>query len=92
MRRVVVLAALVVPTTASAHFKLVAPESEYVQSSLGDPQKTFPCGPTGAAVGSQKRLAYVVPATGTYYLEVRFVPPARGRVTYTLSVATTGAG
>lgn len=52
MRRIVVLAALVVPTTASAHFKLVAPEAEYVQSSLGDPQKTFPCGPTGADGGT----------------------------------------
>jgi hypothetical protein len=47
---------------------------------------------TGTAVGGQKRLAFVVPATGTYYLEVRFVPPARGRVTYTLSVATATAG
>ena len=47
---------------------------------------------TGAAVGGQKRLAYVVPVTGTYYLEVRFVPPARGRITYTLSLATAPAG
>jgi hypothetical protein len=46
---------------------------------------------TGAPVGGQKRLAYVVPVTGTYYVEVRFVPPARARVTYTLSVATGGA-
>lgn len=44
---------------------------------------------TAVAVGAQKRLAYVVPASGTYYLEVRFVPPARARLTYTLSVATT---
>jgi subtilase family protein len=43
------------------------------------------------AVGGQKRLAYVVPATGTYYLEVRFVPPTRARVTYTLAVATSPA-
>jgi hypothetical protein len=40
----------------------------------------------------QKRMAVVVPATGTYYLEVKFVPPARARVTYTLSVATRTAG
>jgi len=44
---------------------------------------------TAVAVGAQKRLAYVVPASGTYYVEVRFVPPARARLTYTLSVATT---
>jgi subtilisin family serine protease len=43
---------------------------------------------SATTVGGQKRLAYVVPATGTYYLEVRFVPPARARLTYTLSVAT----
>ena len=46
---------------------------------------------TGMPVGGQKRLAFVPPATGTYYLEVRFVPPARARVTYTLSVATSNA-
>jgi subtilase family protein len=46
---------------------------------------------TATAVGAQKRLAFVVPATGTYYVEVRFVPPARARVTYTLSVALTAA-
>jgi hypothetical protein len=43
---------------------------------------------TAVAVGGQKRLAYVVPETGTYFLEVKFVPPARARVTYTLAVAT----
>jgi len=40
------------------------------------------------SAGGQKRLAFSVPQTGTYYLEVRFVPPARARVTYTLSLAT----
>jgi hypothetical protein len=43
---------------------------------------------TAVAVGGQQRLAYLVPKTGTYYVEVRFVPPAQGRLTYTLSVAT----
>ena len=42
---------------------------------------------TATAAGGQKRLAYVVPATGTYYLDVHFVPPAKGHVAYTLSVA-----
>lgn len=46
---------------------------------------------TAVAVGGQKRLAYAVPETGTYYLEVKFVPPARARVTYTLAVATRAA-
>jgi hypothetical protein len=43
------------------------------------------------AVGGQKRLAYAVAETGTYYLEVKFVPPARARITYTLAVATRAA-
>ena len=47
MRRLVVLVALAVPTTASAHFKLVTPEAAYTQTGLGDPQKSDPCGPTG---------------------------------------------
>jgi hypothetical protein len=47
MRRAVVLVALAVPATASAHFKLVSPEAQYTQSSLGDPQKSGPCGPLG---------------------------------------------
>jgi hypothetical protein len=47
MRRIVLLIALTIPTTASAHFKLVTPEGAYTQSSLGDPQKGGPCGPTG---------------------------------------------
>jgi hypothetical protein len=34
------------------------------------------------------RLVYVAPATGTYYLEVKFLPPARPRLTYSLAVAT----
>ena len=42
---------------------------------------------TAVTVAGQKRLAFVVPATGSYDLEVRFVPPARARVTYTLAVA-----
>lgn len=48
MRRIAVIAAaLAISTTASAHFKLVAPEAAYTQTSVGDPQKTGPCGPTG---------------------------------------------
>jgi hypothetical protein len=43
---------------------------------------------TAVSVGGQKRLAYLVTDTGSYYLEVKFIPPARARVTYTLAVAT----
>ena len=47
MRRIALLAALALPTTANAHFKLVTPEAQYTQDTYGDPQKTGPCGPTG---------------------------------------------
>jgi hypothetical protein len=43
---------------------------------------------TAVAIGGQERIAYLVPKTGVYYVEVKFVPPARGRITYSLSVAT----
>jgi hypothetical protein len=41
------------------------------------------------AVGAQQRLAFAVPATGGYYLEVRLVRPTRAVVAYTLAMATT---
>jgi serine protease len=44
---------------------------------------------TAVAVGGQQRLAFLVPKTGTYYLEVEFDPPAQRRISYSLSVATT---
>ncbi|HEY3921088.1 MAG TPA: S8 family serine peptidase [Gaiellaceae bacterium] len=43
---------------------------------------------TGVTVGSQKRLSYLATASGTYYIEVKFVPPARNRITYALAVST----
>ena len=43
---------------------------------------------TAVPVGGQQRLAFLVPKSGTYYLEVDFVPPAQGRISYSLSVAT----
>ncbi len=39
------------------------------------------------AVGAQQRLAFAVPATGAYYLEVRLVRPTRATVGYTLALA-----
>jgi subtilisin family serine protease len=43
---------------------------------------------TATGVGGQKRLALLARETGTYYLEVTFVPRARTRLTYRLAVAT----
>ncbi|MEO5922645.1 MAG: SCE4755 family polysaccharide monooxygenase-like protein [Bryobacteraceae bacterium] len=36
------------PQFASAHFKLLAPESAIIESALGDPQKLGPCGGASA--------------------------------------------
>ena len=40
---------LALAAPAAAHFKLVAPESSTTQDSIGDPQKTRPCGGAGTA-------------------------------------------
>jgi len=40
-----------VPPIASAHFKLLAPQSWIVENNLGDPQKLGPCGGTSADGG-----------------------------------------
>jgi hypothetical protein len=37
------------PLVAEAHFNLVAPENVVVQTAIGDPQKTAPCGGAGTA-------------------------------------------
>lgn len=50
MRRFLLLVALCVPTTASAHFQLDSPPSAYEQMAPnGDPQKTAPCGGSTSA-------------------------------------------
>jgi hypothetical protein len=61
------------------------PGTQYV---VGVNAQTGDQAAVATSVAGQKRLAFTVPRTGTYYLEVRFVPPARARVTYTLSLAT----
>lgn len=43
------LAVIVAAPVAQAHFKLDSPAVYSVQGSLGDPQKTAPCGPSGTA-------------------------------------------
>jgi subtilisin family serine protease len=75
-------------TPSAVSLALWKPETRHVQ---GPSSHAADKAATALAVGGQKRLAYVVPATGSYYLEVRFVPPARARVTYTLAVATRAA-
>lgn len=45
MRRALPFALLLVPGIANAHFHLDAPPAMYTQTSVGDPQKSAPCGP-----------------------------------------------
>src|SRR5512143_3682367 len=75
MRRIPLLVALLVPATASAHFHLDAPEAEWTQTSVGDPQKVAPCGPVvdgGTATGkvttvmSGSSLAVTITETVTH--------------------------
>jgi serine protease len=78
------------PSNASAVSVLLwKPDTQHVDGPDVDPADKLA---TAVTASGQKRMAVVVPATGTYYLEVKFVPPARARVTYTLSVATRTAG
>lgn len=69
MRRLLLLAVLCLPATASAHFHLDKPEAAYVQSSLGDPQKTGPCGPVGEG-GTPTDKVTTVMAGGTMTVTV----------------------
>jgi hypothetical protein len=89
MRRTVLIAALVIPTTASAHFKLVAPEAKYTQSSLGDPQKTAPCGPTGDGGTATDKVTTVMAGS---MLTVSFNETVFHPGHYRVSIAQTEAG
>ena len=46
-----VLGLALIPLSASAHFKLLAPASWIEENQLGDPQKAAPCGGTNADYG-----------------------------------------
>lgn len=50
--RLTVFALLVVPFAAQAHIKLTAPPSFQQTNTLGDPQKTGPCGGAGTATNA----------------------------------------
>src|SRR6478735_4134703 len=44
MRRLALIATLLAPSAAFAHFHLDSPPPAYVYDTQGDPQKTPPCG------------------------------------------------
>ena len=85
MRRILLLAVLSVPATASAHFYLEAPPSAYVQATNGDPQKTAPCG--GSTSGTTA-VTNVAPG-GMLTLTINETIPHAGW--YRVSIAQTEA-
>jgi hypothetical protein len=89
MRRLLLLAAMCVPATASAHFHLDKPDAAYVQSSIGDPQKMGPCGPTAGEEESTGRITTVM-AGGTMTLTITETVAHPGH--YRIAIAQDEAG
>lgn len=89
MRRLLLLAALCVPATARAHFHLDKPDAAYVQSSLGDPQKSGPCGPVDEG-GTPTGLVTNVMPGGTMTVTITETVPHPGH--YRVAIAQDEAG
>ena len=70
-RTLLVFAALavLVPTAARAHFRLMEPASWLIESERGDPQKAGPCGGTNTDYGKPSYI--VTKATGGTKLHVK---------------------
>lgn len=66
MRSAVLLALLLVPSVASAHFHLDQPPAEYTQTATGDPQKSFPCGPVTEGGTDTGQVTWAM--TGTSFM------------------------
>lgn len=65
MVRAVAFALFLMPSVASAHFHLDQPPAEYTQTSLGDPQKSGPCGPVAEGGTETNMITSVM--TGTSF-------------------------
>lgn len=76
----VAAAALSVPTVASAHFFLEEPENWREQGTLGDPQKTGPCGDEGTAPMTGAVTAYRTGQTITIRFRETIFHPGHYRV------------
>jgi len=61
--------ALAIAPFASAHFRLLEPQSWIVENNLGDPQKLGPCGGTSANGGEPTNM--VTKATGGQKLHIK---------------------
>jgi hypothetical protein len=64
-------AATVLVPFASAHFRLLEPQSWLVESSLGDPQKLGPCGGTTANPGTPSNIVNKVQGGQTLHIKVQ---------------------
>lgn len=66
---ILMLGAAIVPLTAQAHFRLLAPASWIEENNLGDPQKAAPCGGTNVDFG--KPTYAVTDAKGGSLLHIK---------------------
>lgn len=89
MRRALLLAMLVIaPRIASAHFHLDAPPAEYTQTSVGDPQKSAPCGPVTEGGTETGQITTVEPG-GSFTLTITETVTHPGH--YRVAIAQTEA-
>jgi Lytic polysaccharide mono-oxygenase, cellulose-degrading len=56
---------------ASAHFKLIEPQSWIVENNLGDPQKLGPCGGTTANAGTPSNIVNKAQGGQTLHIKVQ---------------------
>jgi len=80
LRPALLLAGLIVPATAWAHFILVEPESWRTQGPLGDPQKLGPCGDDGEGKRTGAITAYKPGDTVTITVDETIYHPGHYRV------------
>src|SRR6201985_71726 len=72
MKKIVLAAALaLIPLSADAHFKLLAPASWVEENQLGDPQKAAPCGGTNADFGKPTYAVTDVKGGGLVHVKVQ---------------------
>jgi len=65
------LAILAVAPVATAHFKLLAPQSWLVEADNGDPQKAAPCGGTSANPGIPSNAIGKIPGGQKLHIKVQ---------------------
>lgn len=74
------LAAMMLPSIASAHFHLDAPPPSAVQSTTGDPQVSAPCGPNGPGTPTNAVTTVMAGSTMTLTINETIDHPGHYRV------------